>query len=242
MQLEEQKLPMTEDLLLFVMSLAARRRGSRVFFKVFHNMSLDRGWHFYCAPDMDLVEVRTDNTIVAYEVKGQREGKNGYDWPACHDGLDQALMYLTLPRVTNETTQHRMFGGGVPDFVYLVHPLPFQDSVDPLDLKVISLTPVGFIGVLPLSIDRNHKNSSLDLGEVFASQLDKVIEVVPAKRNALQDARAKTFFLENLASLKSFGEESRIFSRRVKQAALEYLGILSKGRFVGRFRVRSVDS
>jgi len=71
---------------------------------------------------------------------------------------------------------------------------------------VISLTPVGFIGVLPLSIDRNHKNSNLAPSEVFASQLDKVIEVVPAKRNALQDTQAKTFFLENLASFKSFSE------------------------------------
>lgn len=232
MEQEEQEHPMTENLLLFVVSQAARQRGSRVFFKVFHNLSPGRGWHFWSAPDMDLVEVRTDNTIVAYEVKGQRKGKNGYNWPAWHDGLDQALAYLTLPKVTNETGQQRMFGGGVPDFVYLVHPLPFQGSVDPLDLRVISLTPIGFIGVLPFSIDRNHKNSSLALGEVFASELDKIIEVAPAKRNPLQDARAKTFFLENLGSLESFGEGSRIFGGQIKRAALDYLGIQSKGRLV----------
>ncbi len=90
-QFEDQNFPMTEDLLLFIMSLVARQRGSRVFFKISNNMSLDRGWHFWCAPDMDLVEVRTDDTIIAYEVKGQRKRKGGYDWPACHDGLDQAL-------------------------------------------------------------------------------------------------------------------------------------------------------
>ncbi len=116
-----------------------------------------------------------------------------------------------------------MFEGGVPDRVYLVHPLPSQDSLDPSDLKVNSLTPVGFIGVLSFSIDRSHKNSRFALSEVFASQLDKVIEVVPAKRNPLQDAQAKTFFLKNLASLERFGERGRSFSRRIKGAALDYL-------------------
>ena len=160
MQFEDQNFPMTEDLLLFIMSLVARQRGSRVFFKISNKMSLDRGWHFYCAPDMDLVEVRNDNTIVACEVKGQQKRNGGYDWPACHDGLDQALKYLVLPRVTNQTTVRPMFKGGVPDRVYLVHPLPSTESIDPLDLKVISLTPVGFIGMLPLSIARNNKSAN----------------------------------------------------------------------------------
>ncbi len=215
---------MTEDLLLFVMSLLARQRGSRVFFKVSHNMSLDRGWNFWCAPDMDLVEIRNDNTIVAYEFKGQRKGKNGYDWPACHDGLDQALKYLVLPRVTNQATVLPMFNGGVPDLVYLVHPVPSLDSLDPLDLKVISLTPIGFMGILPLSTDRINKSRNLDPGEAFASELDKVVEFAPPQQNPLQDTRAKTFFLDNLASLRNFGETGRTFSRRIKRAALDYLG------------------
>jgi hypothetical protein len=84
-QFEDQNFPMTEDLLLFIMSLVARQRGSRVFFKISNNMSHDRGWHFWCEPDMDLVEIRTDDTIVAYEVKGQQKRKGGYCWLACHD-------------------------------------------------------------------------------------------------------------------------------------------------------------
>lgn len=215
---------MTEDFLLFIMSLVARRRGSRVFFKISHNISLDRGWNFWCAPDMDLIEIRNDNTIVAYEVKGQRKRKNGYDWPACHDGLDQALKYLIMPRVTNQAIVLPMFNRGVPDLVYLVHPVPFLDSLDPLDLKVISLTPVGFIGILPLSTDRINKRGNLDPSEAFASELDKVVEVTPAQKNPLQDTQAKAFLLENAASLRNFGEIGKTFGRRVKQAALDYLG------------------
>jgi len=78
---ENQSAPMTEDFLLYIMNLVARQRGSRVFFKVSHNVSHNRGWHFWCAPDMDFVEVRSDDTIVAYEVKGQRRRKGRYEWP-----------------------------------------------------------------------------------------------------------------------------------------------------------------
>lgn len=227
----EDRIPMTEDFLLYILGLVARQRGSRVFFKISHNMSLNRGWHFYCAPDMDLVEVRPDNTIVAYEVKGQRRRKDSYDWPALQDGLNQALRYLIMPKVTNHSPFIGMFKGGIPDLVYLVHPIPSHKSLDPLDLKVISLTPVGFIGIMPVSIDRKEIHA-LDVREQLRAQLDKVIEVVLARQNPLQDARAKAFFLDNLASLEKFGEESKIFNRRVKQAALECLGILPKGRFV----------
>jgi len=123
MNLDERGVPMTEDVLLYLLSLAAKQRGSRFFFKISHNMSLDRGWLFWCAPDMDLVEVRRDNTIVAYEVKGQRRGKGRYEWPACQYGLDQVLKYLIMPRVTNQATVRPMFDGGVPDHAYLVQPL-----------------------------------------------------------------------------------------------------------------------
>ncbi len=231
-QFENQNFPMTEDLLLFIMSLVARQRGSRVFCKISNNISLDRGWHFWCAPDLDLVEVRFDNTIVGYEVKGQRRTRGTYDWPSPQEGLDQALRYLIMPRVTDQATVRPMFDGGVSDRGYLVHPLPSEDSPDPLDLKVISLTPVGFIGILPLSIDRNNKNDNLALSETLGSQIDKIVEVVPAKKNPLQDNRAKAFFLKNLDSLGAFGEASRIFNGRIKRAAIEYLGIQPKERFV----------
>jgi hypothetical protein len=220
---ENQSAPMTEDFLLYIMSLVARQRGSRVFFKVSHNMSLDRGWHFWCAPDMDLVEVRPDDTVVAYEVKGQQRRKGSYEWPAIHDGMDQALRYLTLPRVTSETTEQGMFEGGVPDLVYLVDPIPSRDVLAPLDVRVISLTPVGFMGIQPLSVSLSMQSGEVGAGDIFTGQLDKIVELVPARQNPLQDSQAKAFFLEHLASLKNFGEESRIFSRRVKRAALEYL-------------------
>jgi hypothetical protein len=193
---------------------------------------LDRGWHFWCAPDIDLVEVRPDNTIVAYEVKGQHTQKGEPHWPAIHDGLDQALAYLTLPKVTNEKSNSRMFAGGAVDLVYLVHPLPSMDSPDREDLNVISLTPVGFMGVLHLSTPRRPQMTDTEVKGILMQQLNTVIEVVPARQNPLQDSRAKAFFLENLSSLEKFGEQSRTFRRRVEQAGIEYLGILPGDRHV----------
>lgn len=221
-----------EDVILYIMRLFARRRGSRVLFKISHNLSLDRGWHFWCAPDMDLVEVRPDNTIVAYEVKGQHKQKGESDWPAIHDGLDQALAYLTLPKVTNEKTNCRMFAGGAVDLVYLVHPLPSKDSPAQEDLNVISLTPVGFMGVLHLSTPRRPQMTETEIKAILIQQLNRIIEVVPAKQNPLQDSRAKVFFLENLSSLEKFGEQSRTFRRRVERAGIEYLRILPADRHV----------
>ena len=62
------QLPITEDVVLYFLSRLAARRGSRLFFKVTHNMSEDRPWHFWCAPDLDLLEVLPDNAVISYEM------------------------------------------------------------------------------------------------------------------------------------------------------------------------------
>jgi hypothetical protein len=53
--------------------------GSRFLFKVHHNMSMraERTWHYWCAPEIDVIEVKTDQQVVGYELKGARRHRTG---------------------------------------------------------------------------------------------------------------------------------------------------------------------
>lgn len=225
-------MPMTEDTILYLLWIWAKRRSSKIFFKLKHNISVDRPWHFWFAPDVDLLEARTDNTVVAYEVKGQRKGKSGYNWPALLDGLDQAMAYLNLPRVTDDKTKSRMFEGGAFDLVYLVHALSSPDVFELSMRKTISLTPIGFMAVSPMANAERTAKAETEIKEVMTNQLRKIVEVVPPKQNPLQDTSAKRFLLENLTSLVEFSENSRTFKRIVEPAGMKYFGLKPEDRSI----------
>ena len=172
-------------------------QDSEVFFKLLHNMSFKapKGWDYWCAPEVDVIEVKKDKTIVAYELKGARKYKDNsadQNWPGFYDGLGQALAYLDLPKIA-ENSEFRSAGGAF-DFVYLVHARP-QAKFEEYEQKIFNLLPIGFIIALPDG---------------------KFVKVHKAKPNPLLDKVTKRHFLDNLHTLEKHSINSRIF-RGVKQ-------------------------
>jgi hypothetical protein len=192
---------------------------SRVFFKVSHNITIERNWSYSCAPDVDVIEVKEDNTIIAYEIKGIRKGKKGEmlsensssEWPAFYEGIGQALAYLNLPYVNEDTTDSRVFDkykGGAFDFVYLVHPRDRVENFPMYEKRVFDLLPIGVILAIP--------NGSFGM-------------VKEAPPNPLQKKEAKEHFLKNLNTLEKFSVNRKIF-RRVEEEGKRYLDFLDKKR------------
>ena len=207
------RVPITEDAVLYLLSRLGSKRGSEVFVRVANNFSLDRGWHFWCAPDVDLLEVRPDDTVIAYEAKGQRRRRGEIEPVGVLEGLGQALAYLDLPVIT--VGGARTFDGGAPDFVYLVHGSSSPDLLDARKKRVVDLTPVGFLAAFP-------SNEGVDsqaplAASPIAPQHRCLAEILPPKPNPLRDPRAKAFLLEHLSSLEMFGEKGRSY-RRIEEA------------------------
>lgn len=173
---------------------------SKVFFKFLHNMSpkTPKGWDYWCAPEVDIIEVKNDKTIIAYELKGaQRHKGTEINWPGFYDGLGQALAYLDLPKIV-ENSKFRSTGGAF-DFVYLVHARPTA-TLEEYERKIFNLSPVGFIIVLPDG---------------------KVVKVHDAKPNPLRDEETKQHFLNNLYTLEKHSAKSKIF-RKINEKGEEY--------------------
>lgn len=171
-------------------------QGSKFFFKLKHTIKPEREWYYCFSPDVDLLEVKRDNTIVAYEVKGQQKHKG---WPAEYEGLDEAVAYLQLPLIM--TDGKRLYEGGAIDKVYLAHCSPRGNVFGETWLKIVSITPIGCIIIT-------------GKGEVF--------NILEAKPNPVLNKEVKQHFLQNLNTLEPFNEDSRTF-RSIKRQAEEYL-------------------
>lgn len=154
---------------------------SRVFRKFSHNLNLDREWNYYTGTDLDVIEVTDDSTITGYELKGHRKFKGNSEPPGLYEGLDQALNYLNLPYVFDKKNK-MLFGGGVSDYIYLVHSRQNAEFHD-YEKRVFSVTPIGFIIATP------------DV---------KFHKVQEARLNPIQSKEAKEHFLNNLGSLRKF--------------------------------------
>ena len=179
----------TEDLVTWILYRRGKAAGSKLYFKIKHNLSLERDWQYVFGPDVDLLEITKNNSLVAYEIKGQRKTRSGeHDWPALYDGLGQALNYLILPFVV-DSHGRRLFEGGAFDYVYLVNARP-DAGKDEAGLNVMQLTPLGYSTVTPKS---------------------EVIEIIQPKKNPLQSLEAKQHLLDNLSTLVKFSEQSRTF-------------------------------
>jgi len=175
-------------------------QDSEVFFKFLHNMSfkVPKGWDYWCAPEVDIIEIKNDKTIVAYELKGAQKHKGTeINWPGFYDGLGQALAYLDLPKIA-ENNKFRSMGGAF-DFVYLVH-ARLEEKFEEYDLKILDLTPIGFITVLPNG---------------------KFIKIRDAQSNPLRDENTKQHFLDNLHTLEKHSINSKIF-RKICQKGEAY--------------------
>lgn len=175
-------------------------QDSEVFFKFLHNISFKtpKGWDYWCAPEVDMIEIKSDKTVVAYELKGaQKHRGTEINWPGFYDGLGQALAYLDLPKIAENSKFKSM--GGAFDFVYLVHARP-DERFEEYDLKILNLTPIGFIIVLPNG---------------------KCIKVRDAQPNPLRDEETKRHFLDNLYTLDKHSINSKIF-RTICQKGEEY--------------------
>jgi len=218
--MEPGRVLIAEDAVLYLLSRLATKRGSKVFVKVANNFSLDRDWHFWCAPDVDLLEVRADKTVIAYEAKGQRRRRGDIEPVGVLEGLGQALTYLDLPVIT--VSGVRTFDGGAPDFAYLVHGSSSPELLDARKKRVVDLTPVGFLAAFPS--DGGVDSQAPSTASPIAPQHRCLAEIVPPKPNPLQDPRAKAFLLEHLSSLEMFGEKGRSY-RRIEIAGRAVFGV-----------------
>ena len=73
---------------------------SKFFFKFQNNLTRreNRPWYYYCAPDIDVIEIRQDGKLIAYELKDARKHRSGIpDSPPLSDAIGQAIAYLDLP-------------------------------------------------------------------------------------------------------------------------------------------------
>ncbi|MDP2752781.1 MAG: hypothetical protein Q8P40_00065 [Nitrospirota bacterium] len=96
------KIIFSEDVLSYCLYKNCINNESRVFLKFLHNIDIKtkRIWSYWCAPEVDLIEVMKNNTITGYELKGARLRKGTEDFPAFYDGIGQAVAYLDLPKIT----------------------------------------------------------------------------------------------------------------------------------------------
>ena len=183
----------SEDAVAFALYRQCIAGSSQVFFKFHHNLSfrVDREWYYYCSPEVDVIEVRKDGIIVAYELKGSRIHKSGLpDFPDVFDAMGQALAYLDLPGV-HEKSGRSLFVGGIFDFVNVVCARHTPD-LDARETRCLSIVPIGAMLALPD-------------GRLVTSK--------EAPRNPSQNRQAKEHFLQNLNTLEKHTIRGRIFQR-----------------------------
>ncbi len=135
--------PLTEDAVFLAMHLVLRRNNrSQIFRNVRASKDVGGYRYFSFSPDVDLLEVRCNGTIVAYELKGYRKSGKAMKAPSFYEGIDQALATLKNPVSSPLSTS---FAGSVFDLCYLVH--PDGSHVELLADLLQLCTPLGLIVV-----------------------------------------------------------------------------------------------
>jgi len=164
--------------------LAQRKKGKYLFKAVRQSKDLGDYQYFTFSPDVDLLEVRTDNSIVGYELKGLQRAKKGMKPMSYYEGLGQALCYLTNP-TCSPISDKVAVSASIFDYVYLVH--PGQESIDSTQ------------GDAFLSLVRN----CTPIGLIYVSH-DRWREVVPPKPNTFVNQELKDLFLQNLSAFTQY--------------------------------------
>lgn len=194
----------SEDVISYALWKFYIPKESTVFFKISHNIDVKtfRGWDYWCAPEVDVIEMTKGNVINAYEIKGIRRKKELLEWPAFYDGIGQTLAYLNLPYVGDSSTPKDSpecfdkFGGGAFDFIYLVYTRDKIENFSEYEKQIFDLLPIGVI---------------------LATPEGKFGIVKEAPLNPLQSKEAKEHFLKNLNTLEAFSVNSKIFRKiRIK--------------------------
>ncbi|MCI0530985.1 MAG: hypothetical protein L0Y74_03430 [candidate division Zixibacteria bacterium] len=185
----------TENILSYIFFKNYCEPDSKVFFKFHHNSSIKRkrDWLYWCAPEVDIIEVKKDGTIIGYELKADRRKPNGEESPGLFAGIDQAIAYLDLPRICENWQEgfKEKFQGGAFDFVYVVYTRQ-NDDFSQREVRIFNVLPIGVILVLPN-------------GEC------KRVREAPV--NPLLEVGAKNHFLNNLDTLVKHTINSGIFSK-----------------------------
>ncbi|MFC1958870.1 hypothetical protein ACFLV6_03045 [Chloroflexota bacterium] len=97
------KQPLSEDAVFALLSYMLKRKNQSVILKcVKGSKSIGDYKYFTFSPDIDLLEIRSDKTIIGYELKGVVKSKGEHNPPMYYAGLDEALSYLINPVSTPE--------------------------------------------------------------------------------------------------------------------------------------------
>lgn len=117
------QMTLTEDA-VFVMTLfmlQQRGKTKHIFKAVRQSKDIGGQEYFWFRPDVDLLEVRHDGTVVGYELKGIQKSKSTTRDVTFYEGLDQALSLLVNP-VDSPLSDSVPPEASIFDHVYLVHP------------------------------------------------------------------------------------------------------------------------
>jgi hypothetical protein len=171
---------------------------SRFFFKFQDNLTLreNRPWYYYCAPDIDVIEIRQDEKLIAYELKGERKHRRN---PPLSDAIGQAIAYLDLPWIKEKENDHGKFKGGAFDRVYIVCARRTA-AIDASEARILDTVPLGAMLALPDG---------------------QFVTIKEARHNPNQDIRAKDHVLQNVNSLEKHTLGSKI-GRSISAAGKEY--------------------
>ena len=64
---------MREDVVAYLLYKNYLPSGSRVFFKISHNLDvkIGRAWNYWTGTDIDVIEISKDQTVIGYELTRQ---------------------------------------------------------------------------------------------------------------------------------------------------------------------------
>jgi hypothetical protein len=80
-----QSIIFTENSVAYALRKHRADSSGQLFFKFHHNLSSRGGrtWYYYCAPEVDVIEVGNQGQLIAYELKGVRRHRSGTDYLPC---------------------------------------------------------------------------------------------------------------------------------------------------------------
>lgn len=170
--------PLTEDAVFLGLYMQLQRKfGSQVFKAVRASKNVGGYRYFSFSPDIDLLEVRSTDKVIGYELKGYRRVGREMKPPTHYEGIDQAMALLMNPV---SSPLGRSFSGSVFDSVYLAH--PEGSHVDDLAELLEKCTPIGLVVMSRTGIR----------------------EIVHPKPNPFLNEDLKSMFLSNLVALESY--------------------------------------
>lgn len=169
--------PLTEDAVFLCLYNLLRQRHSNVFQKVRESKDVGGYKYFSFSPDIDLLEVRQNNQIIGYELKGYRRKGRSAEPPPFYEGIDQALAYLVNPIRPPLASS---FAGSVFDYAYVVH--PHGSGIDKMADLLERCTPLGLIVV----------------------ERTKTKEIVKPRKNPYLNDELKSLFLDRLDAFQTY--------------------------------------